>query len=171
MLSFRYSSAQPDFHIRWCSFRATLTRRVTQVGQQLLIHQRDRRLSPVFVSVHVAQYLVFREVLSPLSVFFSCLSIALFVLRLRYSYYPFGIVTLFFLKICQKRNVACCCILTIDRDAVVCVGVWMRAFLTNLITKSNLSSTIIKIYVSKTSNIHIIFRNLIYIFFISVQLQ
>jgi hypothetical protein len=87
------------------------------------------------------------------------------------SYYPFGIFTLFFLKICQRRNVSCCCILTIDRDAVLCVGVWMRAFLTNLINKSNLSSTIIEIYVSKTSNIHIIFRNLIYIFFISVQLQ
>jgi hypothetical protein len=37
---------------------------VTQVGQQLLIHQRDKRLSPVLVSVHVAQYLVFREAIA-----------------------------------------------------------------------------------------------------------
>ena len=100
---FAYIGVHHDFHIRWCSFRLTVTRRVQHVEQELLT-------LPELLDkwIRVAQSLVFcvmfcRSLSVPLSFFFwtwCCPSsiyrfwLRLWYLRFTESDYAFGILDL-----------------------------------------------------------------------------
>jgi len=49
---------QHDFHIRWCSFRLTITRWVSLVEQELRTLQDQQSSPPVFSGVRITQSLV-----------------------------------------------------------------------------------------------------------------
>jgi hypothetical protein len=54
-----YTGVQHDFHIRWCSCRLTVTRRVPLVKQEMLTLPEHLSSILVFSDVRVAQSLVF----------------------------------------------------------------------------------------------------------------
>ena len=56
---FMHTCIQHDFHIRWCSYRLKVTRRVSHMEQELLTIPEHLSSPPVFRSVRVARSLVF----------------------------------------------------------------------------------------------------------------
>ena len=60
---FTYTGVQPDLHIRWCSCRLTVTRRVPIVEQKLLTQTQHSSSPLVFSGLCVARSIVFWVVL------------------------------------------------------------------------------------------------------------
>jgi hypothetical protein len=56
---FTYTGVQHDFHIKWCSCRVTVKRRVSLVEQELIFLLEHLSSLPVFSGVRVARSLVF----------------------------------------------------------------------------------------------------------------
>ena len=56
---FTYTGVQHDFHIKWCSCRVTVKRRVSLVKQELIFLLEHLSSLPVFSGVRVARSLVF----------------------------------------------------------------------------------------------------------------
>jgi hypothetical protein len=55
---FTYTGVQHDFHIKWCSCRVTVKRRVSLVEQELIFLLEHLSSLPVFSGVRVARSLV-----------------------------------------------------------------------------------------------------------------
>jgi hypothetical protein len=92
-----YTGVQHDFHIRWCSYRLTVTRQVSDVELELLNLPGHTSSFPCFSGVRDAQSLAFCVCfVDRLSFVLSLLAIVLSVhLRFTASDYLFGILKLF----------------------------------------------------------------------------